>query len=720
MGDYDIEAQLNGTAPGLPTNGGDFEPSKNPKEPAPSSDETHEHTSSRARAQQDDTDHHPEVEVDSMGKQIDVLRQDLRSIMRMMKLRAVPQGRQQAQSYNESARGEVLEHDPDSNEETWTKAGEEDDVFIGLQAENLPFLSLSDKARASGKDKNAQSDTPWRLFHPFKRGMLNFDEYAAFYGDAAEHIVLGDVQTMVEKILLAPTENTSKDTPSTGQLCGLGIERRFWPSLTVTLVVSDLFSRRHIKLLANLLLKTMGFAGLILQCEAVAACYGAGVSSATVINLGAEMVSISCVDEGVLVPESRILLNYGGNDVSRFLTELLRRAKMPYAVGSDPGPMGYDVRQADRTAVDGLKARSCTLWPNDIGLRMYDFSIHLPEETGYKFSFRMYDETILAPLMLFFPRVVRFDQKHGPWTSNRILTHGEKRARALRLEEQMVEDSTDLTATEPDTPMTNAMLNAIHHLLPLPPGHPRTTAQSGTDATPPEGLPDVSGENKGGAGDEASPAPPTVRSTPVPGDGTTPTVPLPGPVSTSPTLVPPASKFLSQGIMDVAWEASKSPLDVGIWASMVGASSTLLGGSSVEDRVKKMAQNLLCVGGSAHLPGLAAALEARVATHIESGFHALAQEREIALHPSTALPPIITEANGEKVAKPQISPQVARLSLPAAQAVPAPRDMDPAHVAWKGAAVMTRLESIVSESRVRRQEWEVLNWRAVRERTLFL
>jgi actin-related protein len=39
--------------------------------------------------------------------------------------------------------------------------------------------------------------------------------------------------------------------------------------------------------------------------ESLAATYGAGISSACVVDIGATTVSIACVDEGMIIPETR-------------------------------------------------------------------------------------------------------------------------------------------------------------------------------------------------------------------------------------------------------------------------------------------------------------------------------------------------------------------------------------------------------------------------------
>jgi len=50
-----------------------------------------------------------------------------------------------------------------------------------------------------------------------------------------------------------------------------------------------------------------------------------------------------------------------------------------------------------------------------------------------------------------------------------------------------------------------------------------------------------------------------------------------------------------------------------------------------------------------------------------------------------------------------------------ASVIPPPRDMDPRLLAWKGMAVLARLES-VGEMWLQRRDWDAFGWRALREK----
>jgi actin-related protein 8 len=94
----------------------------------------------------------------------------------------------------------------------------------------------------------------------------------------------------------------------------------------VILVIPDHFDRFYVRELANVLLVQMGFAQLCVQQvrdpnafvvlrltrdqESLCAAFGAGLSTACVVDIGAVKTSIACVDEGQVVPDTRYVFGY--------------------------------------------------------------------------------------------------------------------------------------------------------------------------------------------------------------------------------------------------------------------------------------------------------------------------------------------------------------------------------------------------------------------------
>lgn len=53
------------------------------------------------------------------------------------------------------------------------------------------------------------------------------------------------------------------------------------------------------------MLQVLGFKSIAVQQEAYCAIFGAGMSSACVVDIGAQETSVTCVDEAMLLAETR-------------------------------------------------------------------------------------------------------------------------------------------------------------------------------------------------------------------------------------------------------------------------------------------------------------------------------------------------------------------------------------------------------------------------------
>ena len=91
---------------------------------------------------------------------------------------------------------------------------------------------------------------------------------------------------------------------------------------SVIFLIPDLYDHVYVREMTDLLLKTMGFKQICVQQvsrprpfqqreltralqESVSASIGAGSSSSCVIDIGARQTTVTCVEDGLVVPESR-------------------------------------------------------------------------------------------------------------------------------------------------------------------------------------------------------------------------------------------------------------------------------------------------------------------------------------------------------------------------------------------------------------------------------
>ncbi|KAJ7725307.1 hypothetical protein DFH07DRAFT_1002805 [Mycena maculata] len=93
-------------------------------------------------------------------------------------------------------------------------------------------------------------------------------------------------------------------------------------------------------------LVTMGFKQLCAKQESLTATYGAGLSNAH--------MSVTCIEEGLIIPETRLNLNMRGDAITEFVYVLLNRIHFAYR----------DInlaRSYDWSVIEDLKPRVCAL-----------------------------------------------------------------------------------------------------------------------------------------------------------------------------------------------------------------------------------------------------------------------------------------------------------------------------------------------------------------------
>ncbi|KAI0832128.1 actin-like ATPase domain-containing protein [Trametes gibbosa] len=588
----------------------------------------------------------------------------LRDRMRFYKLRVTPNAGTIATAFNGQFKPEIIPEMNDPFRVDWITSTDE------------PFL-VGEKALRIADPERMGYVVRW----PIYGGNFNTRDYPS------KQVIYSDIETIFRDALQQK-----------------GIEASAYKEYSVVLVIPDYYDRLYVEALVRILLIEMGFKQFCAQQESLAATYGAGISNACVVDMGAVKTSIACVDDGLVVADTRMVLSMGGNDITEFLYVLFEKIGFPYR--------DMDLAQSyDWNVIEDLKARLCTLAEGDVALNLYDFSVRRPGKPTEKYGLRAYDEIILSPMCLFEPRVIEFERKRA---GMRFLT------RAPDMAEEMVEQSAEKFTER----YTQAMLISTQHLFPVlvpaaavEPVPLLTTPVVQTPATEGQSLavtpvpPSASatapvtpvGEETPAADADVNPkktkdediemaeavAPATEASAPstsgvdndkpiasnpaepnaetkeaIPADAlveiidvdeieskpaATPVVANPAgqpqaqhPVA-PPTLIPIGYRAFN---LDVSFEASKLPLDVAIFNSARAA-----GG---DEKIRKYLQAVLVIGGTALVPGMAHALESRL--------QAIA----------TPLVP-----NMEKV-----------------QIIPPPKDVDPRALAWKGAAVLGKMDGV--------------------------
>ncbi|KAI9464248.1 hypothetical protein HD554DRAFT_1286387 [Boletus coccyginus] len=552
----------------------------------------------------------------------------LRERMRFYKLRVTPNATSIASTFNERFKPEII---PEQNDPFWVDWIHEplaDAYLVGDKA-----LRISDPQALN-----------YTIRWPIRGQNFNSRDYPSV------QMILDDVETIISNVLEEK----------------LDIKRRDFRNYSVMLVIPDFYDRVYVREFVNILLVSLGFKQICVQQESLAATYGAGISNACVVDMGAIKTTVTCVDEGMVIPDSRMSLNMGGNDITEFLYVLLERINFPYR--------DIDLaRWHDWLVMEDLKSRLCTLAEGDVALNLYDFVVRRYGHPTEKYGLRAYDEIILAAMCIFEPRVIEFDRKRV----------GVRPISSTDVTEEIVENQVDH--------VTQAMIISTQHLLPTPPPAADGSVPKVTSAVPSQGGSPANPTENGAKVEQqevslpstADPTPPPAAAEPTDGDAAMvidveredKTPQANPPAQPAPQVLPqpgPSPGNFPGGLpIDVCLEASKLPLDIAIFNSARA--------SGGDERIRKYLQAVLIIGGGAQIPGMAHALESRL--------QAIA----------TPLVP-----NMEKV-----------------QIIPPPKDVDPKVLAWKGAAVLGRMDS-VADLWLTLADWDVLGMRGLKERCFYL
>ncbi|CAH2352454.1 actin-like protein Arp8p [[Candida] railenensis] len=292
----------------------------------------------------------------------DIVTKDFKARMKYYKRRILPNSRESAANYNKKQEPERIPDHNDPYKKEWLDLSEHKGktVFIGEDALNLPIVNNN-----------------WLLRFPIKNGVFNDQES---YYDSPEEII-GDLACIIfdalEKLDITKKQHLAQ--------------------LKAVLVIPDLYDKVYVENWVGMLFKQIGFGKVAIIQEAVAATFGAGAQSACVVDVGSQTTTISCVDEGLIINDSRITLNFGGDNITETFIKLLLESSFPYK--------GIDLsgHNDDWELAESLKKNYVTFSDADIAVQLYNFYKRKPNELTEKYEFKVFDEVMIAPLGLFYP-----------------------------------------------------------------------------------------------------------------------------------------------------------------------------------------------------------------------------------------------------------------------------------------------------------------------------
>ncbi|KAJ5032229.1 uncharacterized protein L3040_008838 [Drepanopeziza brunnea f. sp. 'multigermtubi'] len=553
--------------------------------------------------------------------------------MRANKFKVLPNSKELVINFNKRTEPEIIPEHNDPIRIEWTDVSKDtkdlSKFYTGMAALRIPD----------------DSDPSYKVFWPIQQGYFHENDYMS-----AEHL-FDDFESILEDAIRNEL--------------GLGKSSE-WNQYSCVVVIPDLYDKRYVEQILHMCIKGFEFKQVCFIQESLAGTYGAGYTTACIVDIGAQKTSICCVEDGMCIEDSRINLKQGGFDVTDTFIKMMLHDYFPYS----------DInlkRRYDFLLAEELKMNYCTMNYAEIASRTHDFHLRVPHQPTRKYQFKTYDEVILAPMGFFDPSLFE--------NSDKLVGRRKLIDRTYNAYD----------ADMPDDP-TSAAQNAI--LLSIKPSI-ATNANgvsfngSGEFATPSKERPnpfaylnDPNGNSRVTSA-AASPAPEGANTPAAPfvfgANGTHGGSPGPSLQNNSyhngGTPIPPAGMFVdaqARTQKDLAIERDSvlptAPLDTAIITSITHATR------GDDKKLRDFFGGIMVIGGGGKTPGLGPFLEEK-----------LKQKR----------------------------PDLAEKILVGTS----PREMDGQVVVWKGASVYARMSS--HESWVGGQEYEKLGSRVLWHKVLW-
>ncbi|CAN3359268.1 actin-like protein Arp8p [Diutina catenulata] len=301
------------------------------------------------------------------------VRANFKERMKYYKRRILPNSHETVSNFNRKQVPEEVPEHSDPSPKEWLSANPPDSVLVGEDALRLPMDSA-----------NAEGEYPqWKLRYPIVNG--TFNQNSPDY--ASPQDLMGDATNLVLHAL-------SK------------LDIRHPGKLKCVLVIADLYDKAYVETWMRVLLRLVGFSRVGMIQESVAATFGAGATSACVIDVGAHTTSVSCVEEGMVINDSRIKLGYGGDLITEAFVKMLLENNFPYA------DINLLRRNDDWELADELKSSFGTFSDADVAVQLYNFYQRKPYQPTLKYEFKVFDAVMLAPLGVYYPKL--FDGSSVP------------------------------------------------------------------------------------------------------------------------------------------------------------------------------------------------------------------------------------------------------------------------------------------------------------------
>ncbi|KAJ5273192.1 hypothetical protein N7478_008317 [Penicillium angulare] len=404
---------------------------------------------------------------------------DLKVHMRQNKRRMLPNSKEMVVNFNRRTVPETISEHNDPMRIEWTELSNPPPEYIV----GHPALRVADASKPR-----------YKLYWPIQNGQCNESDYAS------KRMLFLDISLILEDAIKNQLGLTSK---------------KDWPQYSCVFVIPDLYEKSYVTQVLDMLMREFAFARVCFIQESLAATFGAGFTSACVVDIGAQKTSICCVEEGMCLENSRVNLKMGGRDVTETFTKMMLHDHFPYA----------DInlwRRYDFLLAEELKRNLCTMNEASVSPQVFDFHLRVAGQDTQKHTFKAFDEVHLAPMGFFEPTI--FDNSAKLHRRRQLIERSVDIYDGQYNDPISAAQSEILTALAPPLPKTNGDSQSTPADVQATPSKPQPSSALGRvqdqEATPHSSVagspgPETSTSQAGGAGTPAVSVPTTQTSHPV-------------------------------------------------------------------------------------------------------------------------------------------------------------------------------------------------------------
>ncbi|XP_042028454.1 actin-related protein 9-like isoform X2 [Salvia splendens] len=257
-----------------------------------------------------------------------------------------------------------------SEEPSTVKEGNNNEEPSSIERRYKEYICGDEALRISATE-------PYSVRRPIRRGHLNISLYYPMQQ------VIEDIHAIWEWVLIEK----------------LHIPRSERHMYSAVLVLPETFDNREIKELLSIVLRDLCFSTAVVHQEGLAAVFGNGLSTACVVNIGAQVTSVICIEDGGALPTTQISLRYGGEDVSRCLLWTQRHHQTWPPIRTDALTKPIDLLMLNR-----LKESRCQIREGEVEAVAL---VHSYEEGGPPGSHKTRLTALNVPPMgLFYPMLL--------------------------------------------------------------------------------------------------------------------------------------------------------------------------------------------------------------------------------------------------------------------------------------------------------------------------